>query len=102
MWFYCADIAADKANIAVYSTVNEENSGYITPYTHRTGEWISIEIGQTKHLSEYRYNIKINGNLLRSVVNKYPQDFPNVKVYASDDWYTPSPGYIRNLSVVLR
>ena len=100
VWFYCE--GADRAKIAVYATVNKTNSGYITSYTHRTGEWISIEIGQTKHLSEYRYNIKINGNLLRSIVNSSPRDFPNVKVYASDDWYKPSPGYIRNLSVVLR
>ena len=97
-WFYCDE---NNATITVDSTVNNESSGYATSYTHRTGEWISIEIGQTRHLSVYRYNVKINGTLLHSVVNKYPQDFPNVKVYASDNWYPASPGYIRNLSVVL-
>ena len=81
-WFYCDE---NNATITVESTVNNESSGYATSYTHRTGKWISIEIGQTKHLSEYRYNVKVNGNLLRSNLNTYPQDFPNVKVYASDN-----------------
>ena len=41
----------------------------MTKPSYRTGEWISIEIGQTRHLSEYKYNVKLNGKHLHSVVN---------------------------------
>ena len=91
------------ANASLYfaATVNNTIFGCTEP-SFSTGEWISIEIGQTKNSFEYRYNIKVNGKLLQSVVNTDPEDFPNVKVYVSDPWYPALNGYIRNLTVSFR
>ena len=97
MWF-----SQVSGRLRFESTVNNKNDAYETESTFSTGEWISIEIGQTKKSSEYIYNIKVNGQLLHSVVNTSPEDFPNVKVYASNHWHPALPGYIRNLSVYLK
>ena len=99
VWFYYSSDSSGR--IYFEATVNNTSYGYTTESSFSTGEWISIEVDQTKSSSEYRYNIKVNGQLLHSVVNTYPEDFPDVKVYVSGPSYTALNGYIRNLSVFL-
>ena len=45
------------------------------------------------------YRISIGGEELHAVENSQPEEFHNVKVYASDPWYPAQPGSIRNLVI---
>ena len=63
-------------------------------------EWTRIEVGQQRENGEYRFYISINGKETHSVRNNHPREFHDVKVYASNPWYTAQPGSIRNLTIV--
>ena len=85
--------------LSFFSAVNN-----ITLYGHHfftpfiTGRWMRVEISQLKVDSKYWYSLSIDGVQLLKVINWYPAEFRNVKVYASDRWYRAAKGSIRNLS----
>ena len=56
VWF---SFGSSTGRIYFAATVNNTNHVYTTKSSFSTGEWISIEIDQTKNSSEYRYNIKV-------------------------------------------
>ena len=78
-----------------------------TPYYYRshahgvsTNKWHSVEISQVAEGSTYRYNVKLNGVIVDSVINNNTQVFKNVKVYASSShWNTVLRGWIRKLRI---
>ena len=49
---------------------------------------------------KYRYEVKVNGVLIGSILNEDAQMFEDVRVYASDPSQTSSQGTLRNLNVV--
>ena len=52
-----------------------------------------------KNYSQYFYEIRIDGKLLRSEENKQPANFESVSVYAANPWSKLADGRIRNLFV---
>ena len=74
-------------------------------YLHTTilsiavNQWYSVEIGQSAEGNAYRYYIKVDGKEEYSIINNDARIFQNVKVYASDPWYAPQSGYIKNLYI---
>ena len=73
-----------------------------SPLRPTLGIWTNIEIGQRENGNRLSYYISVAGEEVHSVTNTQPREFADVKVYASDPWYTPQPGYIRNLSIESR
>ena len=61
--------------------------------------WSSIQISQNFVNGQYIYLIKLNNTLIFSTVNIQPEDFSNVKVYASDPWHKAMKGFVRNLDI---
>ena len=45
------------------------------------------------------FRIDIEGEEVHAVENSQPEEFQDVKVYASDPWHPAQPGSIRNLVV---
>merc|ERR1719193_152534 len=41
----------------------------------------------------------MDNNLLKTLVNKIPRDYKNVKVYVADPWYNNQPGFIKNIAI---
>ena len=66
------------------------------------GEWTSIHISQTLEEGKYIYRITIGGEEVHAVENSEPEEFSDVKVYASDPWHNAQPGSIRNLVIKSR
>ena len=64
--------------------------------------WTVIEISQELSDGEYHLKVLVDDNLSFSIVNPNPQDFENVKVYASDPWYTAQPGSIKDLTIQIK
>ena len=63
------------------------------------GEWTRIEISQAKQDSDYMFSLTIGDEKVWSVANSKPQDFSDVKVYASSPWYVAQAGNIRGLQI---
>ena len=49
--------------------------------------------------NQYKYEIKIAGNLIHSAINNNPLTLSNVKVYSGDPWHETRQAYIRNLVI---
>ena len=49
---------------------------------------------------KYRYEVKVNGVLIGSILNEDAQMFEDVRIYASDPTQTSSQGTIRNITIV--
>ena len=63
------------------------------------GVWTSLEISQEKVGGKFVYRIVIGGEEFHSVENTQPEEFEDVKVYASSPWNPPQPGSIKALLV---
>lgn len=59
----------------------------------------SVSIVQNKKNGKYIYEITINGKRVRSVVNKRPQVFENMQIWAGDLWYKASNSMLRNFEI---
>ena len=46
----------------------------------------------------YLYEIEV-GKVKHTIINTRPEEFTNVKLYASDPWFGPFNGTIRNLEI---
>ena len=63
-------------------------------------EWSDVEISQHPEGDEYRYDVKVNGVVIGSMLNKDAQVFEDVRMYASDPTGNSSQGSIRNINVM--
>ena len=61
--------------------------------------WNIIAIHQVKEGKKYFFSFMINGETLWSVENTKPEEFSDVKVFASSDWYVAQAGSIRQLQI---
>ncbi|XP_065675442.1 uncharacterized protein LOC136091662 [Hydra vulgaris] len=62
-------------------------------------QWIKVRISQLLYNGNYNYTFQVDQETVKTCINTQPQEFTNVKLYASDPWTSPLPGYIRNLVV---
>ena len=88
----------------VSSTVNKSYDYHYSNLSHKPKEenWTRIEIGQKKTDSKYIFYVSVNDEKVHSVRNNHPRELTNVAIFAADPWYTPQPGFIRNLSIETR
>ena len=68
---------------------------------HRTlpDEWSNVEVSQHPEGDKYRYEVKVNGVLIGSILNEDAQMFEDVRIYGSDPTQTTSQGTMRNMNV---
>ena len=84
----------------VFFTVVGENKNYFCASLYhpiRLNKWITINVSQTKVGGGYQYIVEMNGKVLQKKKNTNPRQFENVKIYMSNPWYSPVPGYVRNV-----
>ena len=48
----------------------------------------------------YKYEVKVRGQIIGSVVNKVAREFTDVKVFVGDNWYNAAPGHLRGLTII--
>ena len=78
--------------------VNGNGNRYFDTDPLKEGEYSTIVIKQIlKYGDEYRYSISINGEEVFTDNNKKAQDYPDVKMYAGDNFFEPSDCFVRNL-----
>ncbi|XP_047141698.1 uncharacterized protein LOC100211524 isoform X3 [Hydra vulgaris] len=62
--------------------------------------WSNIEVCQSFNGFFYVYTIRINGDVVFSMINNQAQDFYDVKVYVSNPWDKVQNGLIKNFFIV--
>ena len=83
----------------VCSAINGQ-SNYCKNFYISTNTWITVRISQRRRMNgTYVYEYVINNKLVDSVINNQPAEFKNVKVFASDPWYPPFSGSLRNIEI---
>ena len=63
----------------------------------RLNQWIAIIISQSKVGGDYHFKFEMNGKVIYTKKNTKPQQYENVKMYISNPWHPPVPGYVRNV-----
>ena len=84
------------------STSLNNNDDYIIlpPDSLPLNQYTEVEIYQKLDgNNQYKYEIKIAGNLIHSAINSNPLTFSNVKVYSGNPWYETRQTYIKNLVI---
>ena len=62
------------------------------------GQYTTVVIQQVlKYDEKYRYSIEIGGEEVYQVTNTKAQVFQNAKLFASDNYYNPASGSIKNI-----
>ena len=67
--------------------------------TPQLNQWTKIEVSQLLVANQYRLTFSVNGFKVGSDLNRSPQEFKDVNLYASSSTYAPQPGKIRNLVI---
>ena len=76
---------------------------YCKNYNVPTNTWHKVKLSQRKSKNgNYVFEFEVNNMMINSVLNSQPADFNNVKVFASDPWYPPFHGSVRNFQVCFK
>ena len=83
--------------VAIANAIDGNGNWYFWSPVLKVSEWVHFRVTQTFERHEYVYRVYMNKQLLKTKVNKKPQEFKQVDVWVSDNWYAATPGYIKNL-----
>lgn len=73
---------------------------YITNINFALNTWHKLKIEQRRNDDgNFVYEVALDNVTKRSVVNKDPKTFPNVKMFASDNLYQDFDGLLRNIKI---
>ncbi|XP_065656134.1 uncharacterized protein LOC136081827 isoform X2 [Hydra vulgaris] len=89
----------ENGMLNIASAVNKNPNYYYNTDPIPLHEWSNLKISQTELNGVYTFIIYLNGKLIHNKVNKYPKEFQNVKVYASDPWYEAQGGSIKEFKI---
>ena len=79
---------------------NTDDYSTLPPNILPLNQYTEVEIYQKLDgNNQYKYEIKIAGNLIHSAINNNPLTFSNVKVYSGDPWYATAKAYIKNIMI---
>ena len=86
--------------VYIVTTLNGKPSvGYFSKKKPARNKWSAVEISQIKKGSKYTFSVTLNNKKLWARENNKPEEFEDVKVYASSNWYAAQPGYVRKLRI---
>ena len=77
---------------------NSGNTYFWTPKLP-LNKWVHFTMVQKLEGRNYVYRVYMDNKLLKTLVNKVPRDYRNVKVFVADPWYNTQPGFIKNIDI---
>ncbi|XP_047146664.1 uncharacterized protein LOC124819252 [Hydra vulgaris] len=95
LWFQQHDSNFTLLHIAVPINENPNRQIYIDALPLNV--WTNVVISQQRVDSKYVLTIALNKTNVLFINNNKPRTFKNVKVFASDPWYPPHNGSIKNV-----
>ena len=95
---------ATKGIVVAFAKDDSSNTKHYIKGDDRppTNEWTRIKISQELLNQKYMITIRIGCKTVFTVQNKKPNEYSEIKVYASDQFYAALPGSIRNLIIETR
>jgi len=87
-----------SGSLHICSAINDNSNNCYNSPAIATGIWTTVRISQT---AEGAYSIALNGEEVFVVQNNNAQEYSDVKVYASNPWYVPLDGSIRDFHLTL-
>ncbi|XP_065662973.1 uncharacterized protein LOC136085581 [Hydra vulgaris] len=94
IWFH------KNGTLHIAAPINGYENYFFNTNPFKLNLWTNIEVSQFLKTTYYLYTIRINGDVIFSVINNQAQKFENVKVYASDPWYEVQDGFIKNFFII--
>ena len=86
--------------ISISSAINDNKNYEIRTHPIPINQWTRIEIAQLAQPDGvYQFTIRVAGEIFHQVTNTAPQEFSNVKVYTSDNYYSAANAMIANLTI---
>ena len=85
--------------VAIASAIDGNGNWYFWSPVLKINEWVHFRVTQTFERHEHVYRVYMNNQLLKTKVNKKPEEFKEVDVWVSDNWYEASPGYVKNIEI---
>ncbi|XP_065681608.1 uncharacterized protein LOC100199805 isoform X2 [Hydra vulgaris] len=89
-----------KGLLLIASAISSNLNRFFYTSSIHNYSWSNIDISQNLQHDDYVYTIRINGEVVYSVINYQPEFFNNIKVYASNPWDKVQDGSINNFFVV--
>ena len=98
IWFHTTDGDTKSCALLICADVSGNVDYRFTTHRVSVQKWTAIKVKQVRNEDGvYVYEIMIDGKVVFSKVNTLPKTFRHVNVYASDPWYAPQVGYIKDL-----
>ena len=88
-----------NGKMAIANAIDGNGNWYFWSPKLSLNKWVHFRLTQTFERHEYVYRVYMNKQLLKMKVNKKPQDFKQVDVWLSDNWYSAQPGLVKNLRI---
>ena len=85
--------------VAIASALDGNGQWQVWSPVLKVNEWVHFRVTQIIERHEYVYRVYMNKQLLKTKVNKRPEEFQLVKVWVSDNSYPASPGYVKNIQL---
>ena len=89
--------------LLIQSAINgDKNSNYLYGLTPAIpmDKWTRVEVSQLRQIDgSYQYTILIAGEIFAQLTNNNPEEFSDVKVYTSDNFFTAAEAMITNLII---
>ncbi|XP_065662129.1 uncharacterized protein LOC136084866 isoform X2 [Hydra vulgaris] len=96
IWFH----ENGNGTLHVAAPINGYQNYYFNTDPLKLNMWTNIEVSQFLKSTYYLYTIRINGDVVFSIINSQAQTFRNVKVYASNPWNEAQDGFIKNFFII--
>ncbi|XP_065663218.1 uncharacterized protein LOC136085753 isoform X3 [Hydra vulgaris] len=87
-----------KGKIKVAALISGKLSFYYYPI--KLNMWSNVEVSQSFNSLAYIYKIRINGDVVFTMINNQAQFFFNVRIYASNPWDKVQNGSIKNFVII--
>ena len=62
-------------------------------------EWVHFKLTQRLEGNQYTYRVYMDHRLLVEEINTKAEDFREVDIWLSDNWYQAQPGFVKNLYI---
>ncbi|XP_065681907.1 uncharacterized protein LOC100201506 isoform X2 [Hydra vulgaris] len=99
----CPSIWVRNDGILIVSFAISGNVDFWIPQTQLIplNVWSSIRVSQTQTQNGvYTFFVFVNGTIIYSIVNTFPQSFSNVQVYTGDPWHSVQDGFIKEFAII--
>ena len=93
IWFHSA-----TTKLHICSAITRNNNYCFNSEPLPMNEWSTLEISQSLQSNGFQYKIQIDGSEVHAVINYLPQEFNDVKFYASDPWSPASAAKVANVA----